>query len=994
MDETTGRQDGGEMARPTEGLSPSRTPFVGRNDELRKLEETFESGARIVTIVGPPGAGKTRLSREFATGPARATGSDLVFCELSPAQDRTDVASIVADAMSMSLQEGEETSNLLRRIGRTIAELGDPLIILDNVEQIVESVADCVEVWTSEAPDADFLITSREKIGIPGEFCFELGPLEETDAVRLFAERARMVRRDFDIADGHERQISELVNKLDRLPLALELAAARVRTMAPADLLERLNERFRLLRSRDELADRRGQTLEEAIEWSWEFLPEPKQQALHQCSVFRGGFSLDAAESVLEVQTDEWAVDILESLVRKSMLFSEEPDEFPGRIQFGVYESIRDYAQKAGDASLDQVRERHATHYLEKGREWADNLSGGDGARHLSRLRLETSNLRRAFDWLCETDPERAVELGLVLDAMFRLAGPLKIHRDVLDRVVRAAVEAERPQLQARAHLARAKLSVLLGELDEAADDAVTAAGFAEEAEKAVIRARALFTTGDIDRNRGEAGRAREAFEEALAIARDQGADGLQRLCLTHLAGCETNLGDDDAASERLAELEEVPVSDDLREECKVAKRAAYVHFFLSNHEKQRRYNQRALELARDVADRRLEGLALQGLGDSAFARGAYDEAVEHYREALDLHRTLGNAHYEGVLLGNLATALHRTGEFESAERRYDESLKLHRETGAKLYEPTVLVGFGALRFEQGDTASAEELLEEAIGIYGDLEVQSEDAAAARWLLGWSALATGDTRRASERFDRSAEQFDEAGSPDWEMLARASETAVGLFEEQEDAPLDSLVDYRERVDEREVAGIFELVEALALAPTAPDEASARIWKATADQDGGPPLEKRSLYARVASLTVKRLLDRSDSQPVERVPVEGTSDRSAEADIVVGPDARWFQLADAEESGDLRRRGSLRRILSELVDRHGDDPEGLEVYDMFDVGWPDQEIDPDNAADRVYWAVRQLRKVGLEDLLQTTDDGYVLDPDATIAHSKQSTPPDG
>ena len=190
--------------------------------------------------------------------------------------------------------------------------------------------------------------------------------------------------------------------------------------------------------------------------------------------------------------------------------------------------------------------------------------------------------------------------------------------------------------------------------------------------------------------------------------------------------------------------------------------RAAYVAYFHGDYLQQRRFGRRALEHSRRVADRKLEGLALQALADSAFARGDYEAAIERYREALEPHRELGNEHYEGMLLGNLGTALHRLGRLDRAADRYRQGLQIHRKTGARPYRATVALALGTLHFEQQDTAAAEELLDEALETFADIDNQDEEEAAVQWTLGWCAIAESNHRRAAERFRAAETQFGEA----------------------------------------------------------------------------------------------------------------------------------------------------------------------------------------------------------------------------------------
>lgn len=975
--------------RANQRLEESRTPFVGRGAELEQIESQFREGAQLVTLTGAPGAGKTRSAREFGMR-RREDVSDVHFFDLSTAESRSDVVGVLADALGVTVDKSDDRPPLEERVAHALDERADHLIILDNFEHLADPASDLVSNWLDRT-DAQFLVTSRERLGAIGEYCVEIGPLEDADAIELFVARAQMLRPEFELDDELRTTMAELVRRLDGLPLALELAASRIRTLPPAELLERLDRRFELLRSRDPVEDRRDQTLEGAIEWSWELLEPVERETLRQTTVFRGGFSLEAAENVLRIDADTWSADLLESLVRKSLLYSESSEVESGRVRFQVYESIRDYVLRESEAPDRELRSRHAAYYASSGRQWRKGLESSEGATSLQRLRTESSNIQAAFEWSREEAPERAVELGLSLDRMLRLAGPFSTHRTIVERVCETAAETERPDLQARAHLARGKLELVRGDLNAARTDCERSEKRAQRAERPGLRARVLFTLGEVAQRRGDLSEARERFREARELAREEDRRALERLALAHLAACCADLDANERAADYLAQFDAASPGDDLRRECRAVKQAANAHYYLDDYSAQRAANRRAVELARAISDRKLEGLALQGLGTSALALGAYETAIDRYEEALEIHRRCGNLHYEGVLLGNLGSVLHRRSRLDEARDRYRNALDIHRRTGAEPYEATVLFAMGALRYETGEISEARRRLDRALEVYDSVEGHTEDAAATTWTLGWIALGELEFKEARESFRAAARQFDSASARSWKRL---SALALGLAERLASGTVEDGVapDDADSSVEADSAKTVRKLEALvdALADALDGDADPDQVRATARrQTDEPSLFEQSLYGRVSTLASEKLLDADIAFPSAR----GDGEPSAtveNADLVVGPEGRWFRCGSGE-ADDLRRRGALRRILAELADRHGESSDPLDVYTMFDVGWPDQEIDPDNAKDRVYWAVRELRKAGLDDLLQTTDEGYVLDPDLSIARSDRSSP---
>ncbi len=281
---------GSQGIRP---LAAERDDFVGREAELSELRRHWNEARRLLTLLGPGGSGKTRLATHFA----RSLEPELPvwFCELAAATTRVQCIEALARSLGIPLPARTSLDHLGGVLGYALADRGRCLVLLDNFEQLVPEALPLVETWLDLAPDATLLVTSRERLRVRGEHCIDLGPLLEADAVALFEARARAARSDFR---APEQELSDLVAKLEGLPLAIELCAARVRTLGLSELSERLGRRFETLVDRGARAPRQA-TLEAAIDWSWQLLDSTARSALGQCAVFRGSFDLEAAENVI-----------------------------------------------------------------------------------------------------------------------------------------------------------------------------------------------------------------------------------------------------------------------------------------------------------------------------------------------------------------------------------------------------------------------------------------------------------------------------------------------------------------------------------------------------------------------------------------------------------------------------------------------------------------------------------------------------------------------
>ena len=330
-------------------------PFVGRTEDLEALDGLFER-TRLVTVTGIGGSGKTRLVTHYGWSRLGNHVGGVWFCDLAEARESNDITRVVAHTLGVPLG----VDNHAETIAGAIEARGNCLIVLDNFEQVARHARGTLRPWLERADEARFLVTSQALLGLEGEAALSLPPLALDEAVELFATRAVAVHPQFRLDPEHRDDVRALVDLLDRLPLAIELAAARVRTMVPAELLERMSRRFELLVTPGGRAERHA-TLRRTLEWSWNLLARQEQSALAQLSVFERGFTLQAAESVLTIGED-WVPDVVQSLVDKSLV-RRLPDG--GRSRFRLLASVQNYAADQLDAmgDRDYAEARHGTFF-------------------------------------------------------------------------------------------------------------------------------------------------------------------------------------------------------------------------------------------------------------------------------------------------------------------------------------------------------------------------------------------------------------------------------------------------------------------------------------------------------------------------------------------------------------------------------------------------------------------------------------------------------
>jgi predicted ATPase/class 3 adenylate cyclase/Tfp pilus assembly protein PilF len=703
-------------------LPAERDAFVGRTQELRTLAARLDAGTRLLTVFGPAGTGKTRFVRRYGWGWLGDWPGGVYFCDLSEARSLDGIYFAVASALDVAL--GKEDPGV--QLGHAIAGRGRCLVILDNFEQVVAHAAPTLGRWLDRAADAAFVVTTRERLHLPGEEIFPIEPLPlEKEAIDLFAARAQAQRPEFVLGDANRAAVAEVVRLLDGLPLAIELAAARVRILSPAQLVERMRDRFRLLAGARSAAARQA-TLRAAIDWSWDLLTPWERAALAQCSVFEGGFTLEAAEAVLELSP--WpdaspVLDAVQALVDKSLLRTWIPAE-QGRYDleepyFGMYLSIREYAAdklKASGPGAERVaEERHGMYFGSFGTEEAlEALFRHGGVRRRRALALELDNLvaacRRAVG---RGHGEPAVAAYRAAWEVLELQGPFALGSVLGAEVL--AIDGIAASLRAAALVTRALASWRAGQTEEAGTWLEQALTLARETRDRRREGSVLFNLGNLHLDQGRMEEARGHLESALAINREVGDRRAEGMALGNLGSLHSDEG---------------------------RKEEARLHY------------EAALAIHREVGDHRSEGNALGNLGNVHFEQGRMDETRAHYDQALVIHREVGNRRDESLVLGNLGVLHFEQGRMEEARVYYQQALAIIREVGNRRFEGFVLGNLGNLRQEQGLIEEARAHYEAALGIAREVGHRRSEG----FVLG----SLGNLHRDQGRMEEARAYYDQA----------------------------------------------------------------------------------------------------------------------------------------------------------------------------------------------------------------------------------------
>ncbi len=630
------------------------TPIVGREREVAELCELLaQEDLRALTITGPGGAGKTRLALEVAAQPSLDFPDGIVFVELAAVSEPPLALTAIAHAVGVEESAGSLEAALERFLVRRRA-----LLVLDNLEQVL-GASPLVARLLAAAPRLKVLATSRIPLRIRGEREFPLGGLSTADAVALFAERATAVRPEFS-ADA---VVAELCAALDGLPLALELAAARVRALAPEQLLGRLSDRLGLLAGGARDLPERHRTLRAAVDWSHELLGPAEQEALARLGVFSGGFTLTAADAVCGVD-----VFALETLTEHSLLRHDGE-------RFHMLETIRAYALERLEerAEGEEVRRRHAEHFAEfaEGAEMKV-LRGEEQADWIARVEAEHDNLRAALAWTHDTeDAELELRLAGALRGFWYVRSYLGEGRRWYAQAL-AANGAQPPALRAKALRGAMSLAHRQGRFEDAqryADESLELYRSIDDDEGVQT---ALNNLAAIAVARGEPGRARVMFEESVEHAARRGDRWGEALT-------GSNLG--------------------------------YLALTLDDLEGGERYLRASLDLLRELGASEETAIPVQNLGFAALRRNDLVEARALFEESRGLSEAVGWQEGVNYALVGLAAVLVGEGRAAEAAEALGAAERVRRETGVSLeplersvHDDTV----AAVRAALGEEAYAE----------------------------------------------------------------------------------------------------------------------------------------------------------------------------------------------------------------------------------------------------------------------------------------------
>lgn len=687
------------------GIHPPLSSLIGREHELARIGQLVGE-RRLLTLIGSPGVGKTRLAYEAACLQADAFADGAAAIELADVNDPSQVPRSVANSLGIGDQPGQPISVTLEDclLDRQL------LMVLDNCEHLLLACAALVDRLLRTCPGLRMIATSRAPLRVPGETVMEISALTPGAAVSLFVQRCQAHQQAFALSDTDREIAIGLCERLDGLPLAIELAAARVRALGLTEVALRLDDRFRLLTGGNRAAAPHQQTLRATLDWSYGLLSEAERHAFEAMSVFAGGAEASAIEVVCGSNADSDALDIVSGLVDQSLVRVDTDEN--GNLRYSMLESIREYAQQrlAASGEEDAVRARHAEIFYELATGEGLPPSGAEDTEWLARLHVEHANVRAALRWLIDArQGDKSQRLAVAAARYWDHRGHVIEGRQWLDEVLSMTMEspdaAYLEALAAAAQLARRDDDY--GAVDQLVDRGLA---MAKQASDPASAARFLTTRATARGFRGDFSSARQLHEQALEIWRGLDDRVGKATALNNLAIVCDQLGDFEAARAALVECID-----------------------LSRHATPGRTLASALNNL---------GLLLHRSGRSAEARPPIEQSLTVARERRDRYAT-ANA------LGSLGLVLHDTGDLIAARDSFTESLALRREAGDRRGVAVSLQNLAAVLLDMGELARAELLLNESLGLFDELH-SSWGVAEVLETMSCIAAAQSDVQRAED----------------------------------------------------------------------------------------------------------------------------------------------------------------------------------------------------------------------------------------------------
>ena len=751
-------------ARPN-NLPIQLTSFIGREEVIMELKKLFLQ-TRLLTIIGSGGAGKTRLAMQVGAEMIDDFSSGVFITELAPVNDPSSVVQTVMNSFEVK----EEPGRLLHETLTAFLKDKEMLIILDNCEHLIYECAGLAEMLLSKCPKLKIITSSREALNCRGELTYRLPSLTLPDisvintpeqltqyeSVRLFIERAVAVNQTFRVNNDNAPALAQICYQLDGIPLAIELAAVRIKVLSVEHIFDRLKNRFKLLTGGKRTALPRQQTLKALIDWSYDLLSEKEKILMNRISVFAGGWTLESAEEICsdEKITKEEVLDLLNQLTEKSIIIYDEAQD-----RFRILETIKQYGEeKLRDSNQsEKILLKHLNYFLEYSESTESKLEGSEAQIWLEKLEAEHNNFQFAIEWSIKNGfRESGARISGALGDYWYIRGHYSTGRGLLERILDNAADISKNSLANILNWA-GKLATHQGENEIAQKycerSLVLRRGLGDESGVA----KTLNSLGILQFTKSNFEEAKKFYEESLLISFKLIDKNGIASSLYNLGKVEKVLGDFEPAKNHLNKCYslylEIGNKRGIADSLYSLGNLAYEQ---EKFDQAQKYFDESLGLRREMGNKRGIAETLNNLGSLASDMGNYEQAKSYFEQGLALRLELGEKRDIAGSLYNLGivTAEAQDDSYELAKKYYAESLSIKTELEDKRGIAEALNSSGILEFNNGNYEPAQEFLNEANVLSREIGDKN--------LIGNTLISLGNLAYIQEDFEKAAEFYKES----------------------------------------------------------------------------------------------------------------------------------------------------------------------------------------------------------------------------------------
>lgn len=713
----------------TNNLPSQSKSFIGREKELFEIKAKIKEN-NLLTIIGSGGTGKTSIAIQAGSDLLDEFEDGVWFVELAQVTDPSLIAQAIAAVFGLK----ETGKSKIEDILADYLKNKKFLLIIDNCEHLLQESSNIIKQFFKNCQSLKIISTSREPLNISCEVVYRIPPLPypelkkrykvkellKFDSVLLFYDRAIKVREDYSISDFNAPSIAFICNKLDGIPLAIELAAARIDILTTENIAERLNDRFHLLKGKSNNILPRQKTLQAMIEWSYNLLNEKEKTLLCSLSIFSGGWKLKAAEDICaacDIKKNE-ILDLLDSLINKSLIVFDED-----LYRYNMLETIKEYSRDklTESGKYKEYMSGYLNYYMELGKTGKAGLEGNEQKEWLDTLETEHDNLQNAMEWsLKGGDIEKGARLAGDLGVFWEIRGLTSVGKLFLDRILNNKQKISETTL-GNLLICSANVAINQGDLELAAKYAEESLHNIRKSGNKINIAGSIGRLGIVKFNQGSYEQAEKYFEESLALFREAGNKHGTASTLHNLGNALMSLRNYELAKKSYEESlmlkreigDKSGISITLNSLCTLETRKG-------NIEQAKKYSEEGLALSREIGDKRGTVLTTANLAVHEINKGNYEQAIKYCEEGIVISREIGDKRLTSILLINIGSAEAGMRNYEKAIKYCEEALVICREVGNKTQIAQSLDTLGQLEVNIGNYDQAEKYFTESLMFYSE----------------------------------------------------------------------------------------------------------------------------------------------------------------------------------------------------------------------------------------------------------------------------------